>query len=274
MSAATREAGPWRSMSQHRIYQDINQSLVAALDLHDGDTVVDLGCGDGAVSQLLVDQHTDRLRIWAVDPDEAMLADARDRLGAHVGTCAATAETFGQLFPPRSCDVVVLANAVHLVADRQALYANVRRVLASGGQFAFNTTFYLSDELRRSSAYLMALGFQARSLARRRGFTVTPFTELPDRARLARSLPTVDEVVAELRAASLEVSHVEERPWLLDHGFMSSFLSARYEAAVLLPDIDMSDAGEIIREACQAVAATQPQPVPRPWLTVVARAGT
>jgi ubiquinone/menaquinone biosynthesis C-methylase UbiE len=271
MVVGTKERGPWRSMSHHRLYQEINESLVAALEIDDGDTVIDLGCGDGAISQILVDQLDDRVHIWAVDPDAEMLSDTRVQLGAHVGTCAATAESFGQLFPPGSCNSVVLANALHLVGDRDALYGNLRRVLTPGGVFAFNTTFYLSDLLRPSSAYVMEIGFAARSVARRRGLKVPPFTRTSEDAHLARTLPAPDDLADELRAASLEVIHVEERPWTLDNGFMSSFMSAPYEATILLPNLDVYEAADIIREASDKVAAKKRDPVPRPWLTMVAR---
>jgi ubiquinone/menaquinone biosynthesis C-methylase UbiE len=271
MPARTEEPAPWRSMSQHGVYQEINQSLIDALDLHDGDLVVDLGCGDGAISQILLDRHGDRLRIWAIDPDREMLSDARTLLGGRVGTCAATAEEFGELFPPGSCSAVVMANTLHLVADRHAVYDNVRRVLAPGGVFAFNSTFYLSDDLRPSTAYAMALGFEARSLARRRGMTLPPFSQKNPDAQLAKMLPPVDQLADELRSVSFDVVRAEERPWVLDTGFLSSFMTAPYQAATVLPGLDLAVAVDLIREASEKVAAKRPDPVPRPWLTVVGR---
>lgn len=271
MTAQTEEAGPWRAMSYLRLYEEINQSLVAALDVQDGDAIVDLGCGDGAISQILIDQHADKVRIWAVDPDEEMLSDARARVGAHVGTCTATAEDFGQLFPPGSCNIVVLANALHLVPDREAVYRNVRRVLAPGGTFAFNTTFYWSEQLKPSTAYAMKVGFEARSLARKRGVTVPPITQQSSGGPLAKMVPPVDDLTEELRAASFDVTHAEERLWMLDREFMFSFMSAPYEAAILLPDVAASDAADLVEAANDKVAAKEPDPVPRPWLTVVAR---
>jgi ubiquinone/menaquinone biosynthesis C-methylase UbiE len=272
MAVETEERQPWRSMSHHRLYQDINQSMVGALDVHDGDSVVDLGCGDGAISEILLDRHGERVRIWAVDPDADMLSDARVRVGTRVGTCAATAESFGDLFPPGSCDVVILANALHLVADRQALYRNVRRVLTPGGRFAFNTTFYATDQLRPSNAYAMELAFQARSVARRRGLKLPPLTQMGKGAQLAQMLPPPDHMVGELRAASLDVVHVDECPWKLDTDFLSSFMSAPYEATLMLPGVDVYEAADIVQEATGKVATKRPDPVPRPWLTVVARA--
>lgn len=267
----TEEAAPWRAMSHHPLYEEINQSLVAALDIHDGDAIVDLGCGDGAISQILIDQHGDRLRIWAIDPDEDMLADARALVGAKVGTCVATAEDFGSLFPPGSCDIVILANALHLVPDREAVYRTVRRVLAPKGVFAFNTTFYWSEELRASTAYAMQVGFEARSLARKRGVTVPRLTQQNPKGQLAKMVPPVDDLKAELRAAAFDVTHVEERSWMLDSAFMFSFMSAPYETAILLPDLPGTQATDLIKEACDKVATSKPDPVPRPWLTVVAR---
>lgn len=271
MTSRTGEAAPWRSMSHHPLYEEINQGLVTDLDVRDGDRIVDLGCGDGAISQILLDQHADRVRIWAVDPDEAMLADARALVGDHVGVYAAAAEDFGQLFPPASCDIVVLANALHLIPDREALYRNVRRVLAPNGTFAFNTTFYWSEALRPSTAYAMRVGLETRSSARKRGVTVPPLSQQSSKGQLAKMIPPVDDLVEELRAASFDVTRAEERPWMLDSKFMLSFMTAPYETAILLPDLAESEATDLVKEAIDKVAAKEPDPVPRPWLTVVAR---
>jgi SAM-dependent methyltransferase len=265
------EPAPWREMSHHGLYEQINRSLLDAVDLDDGATVVDLGCGDGLISRLLLERHGGRVHIWAVDPDEGMLADTRVLIGDRVGTLAGAAESFGTCFPPGSCDAIVLANTLHLVGDRPALYRNVRHVLRPGGVFAFNTTFYLSDGMRPSTAVGMEMAWKARSLAKRRGIAVRPVRRDEPDAHYATVLPPAPALAWELRAESFDVVEAIEREWSLDMGFLSSFMTAPYQLATVVPDLDATEAVDLMREASGMIAAKRPAPVPRPWLTVVAR---
>jgi trans-aconitate methyltransferase len=261
-------AGEVYPVSRNDVYRSVNHDLVAALDLGDDAAVVDLGCGDGMLSRLLLDRHGEGLRIWAVDPDEAMLAGARTALGDRVGVCAGSAETFAGLFPPASCDAVVLANSLHLVADRPALYAGVRRVLRPGGLFGLNTSFYENAHTVANGALALSAYLEARTLAKRRGIEIPPADP-----RLAKTLPSAAALADELRAASFEVTCQQERSLVMDVELLQSFVSSPYFAATVFPALDLAVGGALLAEAVEHVAAKRSKPVERAWLTVIARRG-
>jgi SAM-dependent methyltransferase len=253
-------------VSRNDVYRAVNERLVAALGLADDAAVVDLGCGDGMLSRLLLDRHGDGVRIWAVDPDPAMLAGARTALGDQVGVCAGDAETFAAMFPPSSVDAVVLANSLHLVADRTALYEGVRRVLRPGGVFGFNTSFYENSHSAANGAFSLSVYLEARGLAKKRDVQIPPADP-----RLARTLPRRDGLTDELTSASFETAHADERTLVMDVELLESFVSSPYFAATVFPALDEGLGGDLLRDAVRLVAAKKAKPVERSWLTVVAR---
>jgi SAM-dependent methyltransferase len=253
-------------VSRNDVYQSVNRDLVAALDLPADAAVVDLGCGDGMLSRLLLERHGEGLRIWALDPDEAMLDGARRNLGDRVGVCPGAAETFAAMFPPASCDAVVLANSLHLVAERAALYAGVRRVLRPGGLFGLNTSFYENVHTASNGTLALSAYLEARGLAKRRGIVIPPAPP-----QLARTLPTAEALTAELVEAGLEVTRAGERPLVMDVPLLQSFVDSPYFAATVFPALDLAVGGALLAEAVESVAAKRSKPVERSWLTVVAR---
>jgi SAM-dependent methyltransferase len=114
----------------------------------DGCEVLDIGCGLGAIDELLVSVHGARA-VVGIDIDPALLAKmeqriARAGLGGRIsGQCV----TPGPLpFPDASFDVVFSKDSLVQIQDKAAIFAEVHRVLRNGGRFV------ASDWLRGGSA--------------------------------------------------------------------------------------------------------------------------
>jgi SAM-dependent methyltransferase len=195
-----------------------------------------------------------------------MLDGARRNLGGRVGVCAGAAETFAALFPPSSCDAIVLANSLHLVADRPALYAGVRRVLRPGGLFGLNTSFFENAHTASNGTLALSAYLEARGLARMRGIEIPPSPP-----QLARTLPTAGVLCDELAEAGLTVATADERSLVMDVPLLQSFVDSPYFAATVFPALDLTVGGALLAEAVASVSAKRSKPVERAWLTVVAR---
>jgi trans-aconitate methyltransferase len=92
-----------------------------------GERILDLGCGDGALTERLVARGA---RVVGVDASPEMLEAARAR-GLDARLMDATALTFDGEFD------AVFSNAVlHWIHDQDAVLAGVFRALAPGGRFA------------------------------------------------------------------------------------------------------------------------------------------
>ena len=91
-----------------------------------GERILDLGCGEGTIAQILVEGGCD---VVAVDASQDQVAAARRR-GLDARVADATALDFAGEFD------AVFSNAVlHWVKDADAAIAGVRRALKPGGRF-------------------------------------------------------------------------------------------------------------------------------------------
>lgn len=100
--------------------------LIERLKPAPGERILDLGCGDGALTVLLAASGAS---VVGVDASPAMVAAARAR-GVDAREMDATQLTFRQEF-----DAVFSNAALHWVLDPDAVLAGVARALESGGRF-------------------------------------------------------------------------------------------------------------------------------------------
>ncbi|WP_367954181.1 methyltransferase domain-containing protein [Aquibium pacificus] len=103
-----------------------------------GKTVFDIGCGAGGITMHLVERH-DAAHATGFDVEEPVIVTARDRawrrgLSGRVDFVQAPP---GRLpFRDASFDVVFSKDALLHVPDKDALFADIFRVLKPGGEFA------------------------------------------------------------------------------------------------------------------------------------------
>jgi SAM-dependent methyltransferase len=132
-------------LSVQPLYQGVATYLVEGAGIHPEHTVVDLGCGSGAATELIF-QKVDASkggRVFGVEPSHAELNIAQERFkGRPVQLFEAPAEQAWKLVP--AADVALLCNVVHLIPPDvlPAFFADVARVLKPGGVLGFNTTFF------------------------------------------------------------------------------------------------------------------------------------
>ncbi len=100
-----------------------------------GCSVLDIGCGLGAVDQLLITRHGAR-SVLGVDIDPALLAAMRRRIerAGLSGQVATLCVKPGPLpLADNSFDVVFSKDAIVQIPDKAAVFADAYRVLRSGG---------------------------------------------------------------------------------------------------------------------------------------------
>lgn len=97
------------------------------LDAKPGESILDLGCGDGQLTQRIA---VTGAKVVGVDASPEMLAAARS---AGIDAREGRAESLP--FADRSFDAVFSNAALHWVRDQDAMMEQVRRVLRPGGRF-------------------------------------------------------------------------------------------------------------------------------------------
>ena len=104
----------------------LGDAVLALLAPQPGERILDLGCGDGVLTQRLVDGGAG---VTGFDPDPGLLARTRAR-GIEV------VEGDGQqLSYDAAFDAVFSNAALHWMPDHDAVFAGVHRALVPGGRF-------------------------------------------------------------------------------------------------------------------------------------------
>jgi trans-aconitate methyltransferase len=129
-SRAGREAG-WDADRYQRQFGFVSAMAGDLLDLLDpapGEAVLDLGCGTGELAAAIQARGA---RVWALDRDPAMVAAARQRLGA-ARVLLADGRSFSL---PEPVDAVFSNAALHWMDAPAEVIARVRAALRPGGRF-------------------------------------------------------------------------------------------------------------------------------------------
>jgi trans-aconitate methyltransferase len=126
MNMTTQHWNPDTYARNARFVSDLGAGVFELLDPRPGERVLDLGCGDGALTEQLVAAGC---RVIAIDSSAAQIGAARARgLDARRGR----AETL----PFKAEFDAVFSNAVlHWIPDAGAVIASVHRALKPGGRF-------------------------------------------------------------------------------------------------------------------------------------------
>jgi ubiquinone/menaquinone biosynthesis C-methylase UbiE len=116
---------------------DATVEMAEALSIRSEDLIIDLGAGLGGSARYLADRYNCTVVGVDLTPSFVRVASTLAnslRLGGHVSFICESALELS--FPDQAFDIVWTQHAVMNIADRHRFYAEVRRVLRAGGQFA------------------------------------------------------------------------------------------------------------------------------------------
>lgn len=113
--------------------------LLARLGISPGESVLEVGCGTGALTLPLAAAIGEHGRVVAVDISEPMLGSARQRVGEsglrNVTLLLGDAQVFA--FEPAAFDLATSRMGVMFFADPIAAFRNIRGALKPGGRLVF-----------------------------------------------------------------------------------------------------------------------------------------
>ncbi|RLU81797.1 hypothetical protein CTZ27_31840 [Streptomyces griseocarneus] len=226
-------------------YAGLNHPLLDMLPAA-APTVLDVGCGDGAVSEQLL-LRDPAVSLVGVDPDAAMLDAARARLGDRARFVAGDASAVARLFPPGAFDVVVLANCIHLVPGLAEALDAIGHVLVGGGRLVFNSAFYAGAESGADLPLYAELVAGARRAAQERGLPL---------ARSAAGRPaglrrTAGDYQAALAAAGFTDVVTTERTFTFGPRFLAAVCATPMFATAALPAVDRRTAAKLLTESLE-----------------------
>ena len=135
--------------SDNDFYSNVNKELIDSLDIKSDLKIVDLGCGSGGISKIII-QNLNRINsvnssIIAVDFSEFSLKEARANLKSVSDSMITFVQSRYEEFSSKikdKVDLVVLCNAIHYLDDKELVIKDVMKILKPGGRFAFNSSFF------------------------------------------------------------------------------------------------------------------------------------
>ncbi|GAA2716524.1 MULTISPECIES: class I SAM-dependent methyltransferase [Streptomyces] len=222
-------------------YAGLNRALLDLVPVGSGPAVLDLGCGDGAVSEQLLLRDA-AMSLVGVDPDAALLDAARARLGDRARFVEGDASAVARLFRPDAFDVVVLANCIHLVPDLAEALDAIGEVLVGGGRLVFNSAFYAGAESGADLPLYAELVAGARRAARERGLPLAGSAA----GRPAGLRRTAGDYRAALAGAGFTDVATAEREFTLGPRFLTALCATPMFATAALPGVDRHTAAELL----------------------------
>jgi len=144
---------------RERRNQESTALLLRRLGLAAGESVLEIGCGTGALTVPLATEVGERGRVIAVDISEPMLGAARQRVGEHglrnVTLLHGDAQVFD--FEPAAFDLATSRMGIMFFADPVAAFRNIGGALKPSGRLVFACWAPLEENQHWLISYEIAL---------------------------------------------------------------------------------------------------------------------
>jgi len=147
MSLENKEAAYWNEEGGERWVDNIERlesmlsilsaHLIQATAAHNGERVLDIGCGGGVTSAALAERVGDQGRVTGVDVSEVILRVARDRFRNRENLEFITSDAGTHAFVQGSFDLITSRFGVMFFPDPQAAFTNIHRAGRAGGRLVF-----------------------------------------------------------------------------------------------------------------------------------------
>jgi ubiquinone/menaquinone biosynthesis C-methylase UbiE len=259
----------FEAFTRHPFFTEVNRWIVERVISPGRRKIVDLGCGPGAVTSLILERLGDagNAEVIGIDPSPSALSKARSAIHSKVVQfIEGSAEWVSRLVS--SADAVVFLNAIHLVPDKAQVIAEIRKALKEGGVFAFNTTFFNGAYVDGTAGFWRRWIVRAVQVLRERGLEVQHSAHA-----VAREFLSADEyadlcVQAGFSRPSVDLVKIVMTPESIrDIGRFSLFIEGA------LPGVPLEEGSVALEKGLErAMDETGVCGVPRNWLECVATA--
>lgn len=263
--------------ARHEFYRETNTDLVESalgflerLDPNVQRRIVDLGCGTGAITRLIlgkVQRLGLKAQILSIDPSPLALDKARQSVAnAMVKFLNGSAENVSQLVS--SADALFFCNAIHLIEDKHAVFKEIGKSLNPGGVVAFNTTFFDGAYLPITEKANRLWVVRAVQKMRREHPNVKVVKDAKTTAMRWLSPEQYAELLGE---SGFTVTHLECRQVEMTQASLEDISDYSLFIEGVLPSVPLDVGAEVLKHGVrEALRELKLKSVPRYWLQVVA----
>ena len=118
--------------------EDDVETILNLLALGPASALVDIGCGNGAFAIAAAQKHPG-CRVWAFDALESAVAQCQAKAGALTNLQAGVAWAHSIPLGNSSVNRALCRSVLHHIAEPQAVYAEISRLLQPGGRLVLQT---------------------------------------------------------------------------------------------------------------------------------------
>lgn len=256
--------------TRHPFFTQVNRWIIDKVICPGRQVIVDLGCGPGAVTQLILERVRTQQpppRVIGVDPSSSAIAKARTAISSKLAEFVqGSAEWLSKLVS--SADAVVFLNAIHLVPNKAQVLGEIRRVLQPGGGLAFNSTFFNGAYVEGTSGFWRRWIVRSVQALKEKGIEVKH-----NGKTTAMEWLTPEQYGALCQAAGLKPTTIEllrvdmTRQALIDIGHFSLFIEGA------LPGVPLEEGARALEVGlARTMEELKVESVPRNWMEVAAEA--
>ena len=260
-------------MACRPMYEACPRWLIKHCKIDERSTVVDLGCGSGIVTQLLLERFkvAPEFRVIAIDPSEWELNIARSRIPDKRVTFIQGRAQEALSIVNLEVDAVLLCNVLHQVqlTERRSVLEGAFLLVRPGGMVGANTLFYNGGIEAQTRLFYLRWMTETRKYLAQASVSWNLPTKPP--IALERLSPKQHhDLFQSLGYHDIQVEEVQF-DWLLEDWEALSRYSVFIQGA-LGPDIDLEVGSRALIEGARvAYGALGIKTVRRGWLHCVAR---
>jgi ubiquinone/menaquinone biosynthesis C-methylase UbiE len=266
-------------------YIAANRAFIAGMALEKTTTVLDLACGIGTMTDLLLEKKREII-VAGIDISRESLTIAKEHFsragvfGAADAAVRTLVQASADCLPAGDLlfDAVIMGNSIHLLPDKDILLAEINRVLRPGGFLAFNSSFYAGtmpkgtekfhhEWMKQAVAYIVRKDGELRrqgapGIPRKRGTVPGAFSH---------HWPSAGEWREILDRHGFAVRSSNERTVMMTRSNFETIGAYGGFAKIILSGYPVAEASEALQATvAPSLAAVNMATVPRLWLEVIA----
>ena len=140
-------------------YKSVNSNLLDLADLNSSNKIIDLGCGNGGITEMILSKVKDvsSIVIFAVDSSSSAISLALKRFSNRkdviINYIQSEAQNLHENIKEK-VDTVIYCNSIHYVEEKEKVLQHIGNGLEKGGKFAFNTSFFDGSHPKETEAFL------------------------------------------------------------------------------------------------------------------------
>ena len=261
------------TFSKNSFYAELNARLIDMADVASDMRIVDLACGAGGVTRLILERinRTTNTVVIALDHSQVALKtamyDLKDISHGAVKYVQSGVENISDAIK-ESVDTVVFCNAIHYLPDKDVVVREISKSLSQGGKFAFNTSFYEGGQHEDSLSFYSKWMFKAFRILRKE-YGLKPEKSLKVESRKQLTPEDYSDLLfrhgLKIEIQKVDTVQVPIEGWL-DICAFSDFIEGT------MPGVPLDTASEVLQEGVrQTYKELNVTHVPRNWLDIVAK---